>query len=72
MARNINMKVNTAKTQMLCIHPFNSELVSTYITTSEGVLKSGDTLKILGFTFNKKPDTSFHVKQVVNKLYGML
>ena len=72
MADGINMKVNTKKTQLLCIHPFQTDHISTYIRTNDGILKSEDTLKILGFTFDKSPNANYHVKQLINKFYGML
>ena len=49
LAHDINMKVNETKTQLLCIHPFKNDTVSSYIKTQDNVLKSGETLKILGF-----------------------
>ena len=72
LADRIQMKVNENKTQLLCIHPYNNERVTSYIKTEDSVLKSGETLKILGFTFDSRPDASYHVKKLVTKFYGML
>ena len=52
--------------------PQRKESITTYIKTTDNILKSGETLKILGFTFDKNPDASYHVKNLVNKFYGML
>ena len=72
LAASIKMKVNESKTQLLCIHPFQNESVTSYIKTPDSVLKSGESLKILGFYFDRNPDASYHVKLLVNKFYGML
>ena len=51
-AGEIGMMVNDSKTQLLCIHPKGNKM-KTFIKPSEesGKLKSGENLKILGFTF---------------------
>ena len=69
---NIKMKVNTKKTQLLCIHPFQSDNINTYIRSGNDIIKSEKTLKILGFTFDQKPDASCHVKLLVKKFCRML
>ena len=73
LAANINMKVNANKTQLLCMHSnFNNELQS-YITSANGErIYSTDTLKILGFHFNKNPNANFHVEKVIEKFYSKL
>ena len=72
LAREINMKVNAKKTQLLCIHPFPNEKVTTYVRTNEGNIHSGDSLKILGFNYNTKPNSSYHVELLINKFYSRL
>ena len=73
LANDIGMKVNDRKTQMLCIHPFTSDDMSTYIKTpSEQVIKSTESLKILGFHFNKEPNAIHHVKILLGKFYSKL
>ena len=74
MADNINMKVNAAKTQMLCINPSINNDIKSYIRaneTSEEIV-SGDSLKILGFNFNSEPSAVFHVTGIIEKFYGKL
>lgn len=66
-AADIGMVVNEAKTQLLCIHPQGSNM-SSYIRApdAEGErIVSGESLKILGFTFGRTPDVSVHTKQLI-------
>ena len=72
LAREINMKVNKAKTQLLCIHANRDCDINSYIKTPLGDIESKESLKILGFTFNKEPNATFHVTELVNKMYRKL
>ena len=46
------MRVNAAKTQMLCIHASNNSKITTELTTDEEEkIVSSDRLKIVGFIF---------------------
>ena len=62
-----HMKVNAQKTQMLCIYA-NYDDVRSYISTDGKRLVSGDTLKILGFTFGRRPDCRAHLDCLLPKL----
>ena len=67
------MRVNSAKTQLLCIAPASERELSTFITTPEGThLKSGDNLKILGFYFGRRPDAAEHIEAIKRKFYSRL
>ena len=66
------MKVNSAKTQMLCISASKNNEVTSYIRTDRNEIRSGEGLKILGFNFDKRPNAAHHVTIVINKLYGKL
>ena len=57
---------------MLCIHACSSSSVSSYIKSDGVEIESGDSLKILGFKFNKEPNANYHVTDVINKLYSKL
>ena len=72
LATNIGMRVNTAKTQMLCISPNTHSIVSSYISAGQTRIESTNSLKILGFNFDTKPDASFHVTGLIDKFYARL
>ena len=72
VANNIGMRVNDTKTQMLCISPNAHSDISSYINTANSEITSGETLKILGFNFNTKPDASYHVSMLIDKFYSRL
>ena len=48
------MKINPDKTQLICISPAINYEVSSYIKLGGTTIKSGDCLKILGFTMDSK------------------
>ena len=54
-ANEINMKVNTGKTQLLCISANQTSVATSYIRTGNEKIYSTDKLKILGFIFVTKP-----------------
>ena len=57
------MKVNAAKTAMLCMSDTMSYTVAGYIYDAEGnKIQSGETLKVLGFHFSSKPTMHAHVE----------
>ena len=72
LATELNMKVNSKKTQILCIHSNKDSVVTSYIRTGEGSITSTDTLKILGFYFDNSPTAVYHVTQAINKFYNKL
>ena len=61
-----NMKVNSAKTQMLCISEVPN--VRSYMVVGDKRIISGDSLKILGFMFGRKPNVATHMKLMLLKL----
>ena len=72
LAEQIGMQVNCSKTQMLCVHPCVHNEVSTYIKYKDDVINSTQSLKILGFNFNSRPNATYHVEKLVDKFYGRL
>lgn len=52
---------------MLCMHA-NSGIINSYINTGETRIVSGETLKILGFTFGQKPTAEAHVRIMLIKM----
>ena len=67
MAQERKMKVNCAKTQMLCVTG-SHEIINSYMNTDNGKIVGGETLKILGYTFGKKPTAQAHVNCMLPKL----
>ena len=72
VASSINMRVNAKKTQLLCIHPYSSDQVNSYVRADGDNIVSNDELKILGFYFNHKPNATYHVSLLLQKFYNML
>lgn len=67
-ARDINMKINTKKTQLLVIGPSNGYAHSAALRVGEGdEILSVDKLKLLGFTFGSKPGVGDHVEAVKDR-----
>ena len=66
-AAELQMKVNKAKTQLLCICAGQDE-AKAYIDTEQGRIQSSAELKILGFTFGTRPDPGTHVEKMKMKL----
>ena len=63
-AKEIGMKVNVKKTQLLCISPNNGCLTSAAIATDAEPIVSSATLKLVGFTFGETPNVAAHVMAV--------
>ena len=72
LADTIGMQVNSQKTQMLCINPRNYMDVNTYINYGPETIKSTNTMKILGFTFDERPNASKHVETTIDKFHARL
>ena len=65
------MKINARKTQMLCISASNSCDVNTFINIGEQTQLLGqESLKMLGFTFGRKPTAELHILSLKKKFYG--
>lgn len=63
-AKEIDMKVNCNKTQLLCIGNNNGYHTGAIITGDEGDIASVDDMKLLGFHFGVDPNASRHVKHI--------
>lgn len=63
------MKVNSSKTNILCILDALSYTPLTYIVDSHGErIDSKDCLKVLGFNFSDRPTVQLHVDVTVKKM----
>ena len=72
-AEEIGMRVNSAKTQLLCISGSTSATVRSYIRTECGnEIKSAPELKILGFWFGTRPNVAVHVTKLAEKFRARL
>ena len=67
-ATSIQMSVNDSKTQLLCVSGNTDNVISTYIRTEDNKeIVSGDSLKLLGFWFGKRPNADVHVEKISAK-----
>ena len=67
------MRVNSKKTQMLCIGATGNCNNRTFIVApGEEKITSGNSLKILGFTFGTKPNVDEQVQAMTRKFYMRL
>ena len=66
-AESVGMRVNNAKTQLLCLHASNSSEVTSYMKIGSTKIESGEELKILGFIFGKNPTVKPHVNYMLGK-----
>ena len=71
-AEEVGMKVNSSKTQMLCISSNINYNVTSYIRTGGEEIRSTEELKILGFWFSNKPNVSLHVQKMAKKFRSRL
>ena len=72
LASEIGMKVNGKKTQLLCINPCVHNSVHSYIRHEGERIESAEELKILGFTFDHRPNANRHVETIIEKFYRKL
>ena len=69
--KEIGLLINPSKTQLLCFHTATTEV--TCEANVEGkLIRSGNELKILGFTFDYRPTPSLHIKKTVKKFFKSL
>ena len=61
------MKVNGEKTQLLCISTAINSDIRSSIRAGGKEITSEDTLKVIGFTFGRRPGASEHVKALRRK-----
>lgn len=68
-AKHTGVIVNSNKTNLLCISDSLNFLPETYIVDNErNVIKSTDSMKLLGFHFTNRPTASAHVDAVCKKI----
>ena len=67
-AAELDMRVNAAKTQVLCISSTLNSRVDSYLNTPDQRISSSDTLKILGFWFGIAPGVGLHVEKTLEKV----
>ena len=60
------------KTQVLCIHDNKFNNITSYIRANDEDINSTEHLKILGFFFDRNPNATYHVTQVIGKFYNKL
>ena len=67
-ADEIGMRINDKKTQLLVISPPNGCDTTAEFSTREGhLIKSVESLRLVGFTFGKTPSASGHVDALVER-----
>ena len=67
-AARIGMRVNTNKTQLLCVASNNFTETSSYIVAQNETIESVPQLKMLGFIVDCKGGMAAHVNHIVKKL----
>ena len=68
IARMLGMKVNSAKTMVLCISDSRTYKASAFIEDEDGLeIGSVDKIKILGLNFSSRPDMSEQVDAICKK-----
>ena len=66
-AQKIGMSVNPHKTQLLCTSTAINSDIRSHIYTEAGRIDSGDTLKTVGFIFDRRPGAAEHIKAMRRK-----
>ena len=68
-AERIGMKVNTSKTNVLCVSDALNYTPMTFIVDSAGErIDSTDSLRVLGFNFSSRPTVQLHVDDTVKRI----
>ena len=65
-AGDLGLKVNSSKTQILCISSATTTNSKSYINFEGKRIDSGKNLKILGFNFNEYPSVRHHIEIMLN------
>ena len=68
----IGMRVNNAKTQLLCLSVNSALEISSYIKIAEMTVESRPSLKILGFVIGGDLSMMEHFKSLAKKYYSRL
>ena len=72
-AASIKMSVNDKKTQLVCISGNLDNDINTYIRTdADTEITGGDSLKLLGFWFGRRPNGDLHVQKMAAKFRARL
>ena len=72
-ADSIGMRVNSKKTQLLCISAAGRADISTFATSpTDGTMHSSKSLKILRFHFGTRPNADAQVEHMKKKFYQRL
>ena len=67
-ASRFGMKVNQAKTQLMCVSAAINSKVSSYVRGHDGAnIDSTDNMTLLGFKFSSKPTVDAHISLIVHK-----
>ena len=61
------MRVNPAKTQIVCVSAASAAEVQSYIWIDGKKVKSQEELKVLGFHFGRRPNIHTHLKKLLMK-----
>ena len=61
------MRVNPKKTQLLCVSGAKNYDVDSYVDVGDVRITSGETLKVLGFTIDKRCSMAAHVRHLKKK-----
>ena len=70
-AEAIGMRVNTSKTNQICVSDSLSFTATAHIRTGEGErIGTSNTMKVLGFTFGSRPNCSAHMETVRRSVRG--
>ena len=66
-AEKIGMKINTKKTQLLCISPNNGCTTTASISVGGDTIEDVETLRLVGYTFDRNPNTRAHTAEIAAK-----
>ena len=67
-AESVGMKVNSAKTQMMCVSNSRSYIPAVFIEDAQGnQIKTTNKMKILGFNFSSEPHMDAQVESIKKK-----
>ena len=65
--KEIGMVIHPEKTQLLCINTCKDYEVTSFVSIGERKIKSGKSMKILGFMFDDSPTPKAHVEYLLEK-----
>ena len=68
-ASHIGMKINTAKTKMLCVTTAKNSSVNTFIKAGGQVIKGEEELSILGYKIGREPTAEKQVDYIERRFY---